>query len=102
MRLISSTLLILAASAAAPAEAPAEETKAEDAPAEEAAAAERETLKSVNAYDAREVFSYLEARARGNRASRGRMNHRAPPPAFTAAKAPLLRTSDSPSSAWGA
>ena len=39
---------------------------------EEAAAAERETLKSGKAYDAREAFSYLEARARGKRVSRPR------------------------------
>jgi predicted transcriptional regulator len=39
---------------------------------EEAAAAERETLKSGKAYDAREVFSYLEARSRGKRVSRPR------------------------------
>jgi predicted DNA-binding protein len=39
---------------------------------EEAAAAERDTLKSGKAYDAREVFSYLEARARGKRVSRPR------------------------------
>ena len=39
---------------------------------EDAAAAERETLKSGKAYDAREVFSYLEARSRGKRVSRPR------------------------------
>ena len=39
---------------------------------EDAAAAERETLKSGKAYDAREVFAYLEARSRGKRVSRPR------------------------------
>ena len=39
---------------------------------EEAAAAERETLKSGKAYDAREVFTYLDARASGKRVSRPR------------------------------
>lgn len=39
---------------------------------EDAAAAERETLQSGKAYDAREVFSYLEARSRGKRVSRPR------------------------------
>jgi predicted DNA-binding protein len=38
----------------------------------EEAAAERETLKSGKAYDAREVFPYLEARSRGKRISRPR------------------------------
>jgi predicted transcriptional regulator len=38
----------------------------------DADAAERETLKSGKAYDAREVFSYLEARSRGKRVSRPR------------------------------
>jgi predicted DNA-binding protein len=37
---------------------------------EEAATAERQTLKSGKAYDARHVFSYLEARAHGRSVSR--------------------------------
>ena len=43
---------------------------------EEAAAAVRETLRSGKAYDAREVFSYLDARARGKRVSRPRAGSR--------------------------
>ena len=39
---------------------------------EDAADAERETLKSGKAYDAREVFAYLEARSRGKRTRRPR------------------------------
>ena len=39
---------------------------------EDAAVAERETLKSGKAYDAREVFAYLGARSRGKRVSRPR------------------------------
>ena len=40
---------------------------------EEARVAEEETLRSGKAYDAREVFGYLEARARGRKAKRPRL-----------------------------
>jgi len=40
---------------------------------EEAQAAEEETLRSGKAYDAGEVFAYLEARARGRKPKRPRL-----------------------------
>ena len=40
---------------------------------EEAHAAEEETLRSGKAYDADEVFGYLDARARGRKARRPRL-----------------------------
>jgi len=39
----------------------------------EAELSERETLRSGRAYDAKQVFDYLEARARGRKAKRPRM-----------------------------